>query len=90
MFKVPEFSTLCSWTLNGYQVAMGRLEELSMVAENRTAKARSLISGLGTFYVLFLILFNFAFLPFFLVLCTELAVWLRFSNIYLMAFFSGQ
>ena len=55
MFKGPELSTLYSWTLNGYQVAVGRLKELSMIAENGTAKAGSLISSLGSFYALFLI-----------------------------------
>lgn len=55
MFKGLELSTLCSWALSGYQVAVGRLKELSVAAENRTAKARSLISCLGTSYVLFLL-----------------------------------
>lgn len=54
MFKGPELSTLCSWALSGYQVAVGRLKELSVAAENRRAKARSLISCLGNSYVLFL------------------------------------
>lgn len=44
----PGLSTPYSWTQNGYQVAMARLEELSAVAENGTAKAGPLISGLGT------------------------------------------
>lgn len=56
MFKGPELSTLYSWTLNGYQVAVGRLKELSMIAENGTAKAGSLIFSLGSFCALFLIL----------------------------------
>lgn len=85
MFKGPELSTPCSWTLNGYQVAVGRLKELSMVAANGTAKAVSLISGLGTSYALFLILH---FCLSLLVLCTELGTWLRFTNTYLMALFS--
>ena len=89
MFKGPELSTLCSWTLNGYQVAVGRLKELSVVAENGTAKAGSLISGLGSSYALFLILSIFAFLPL-LVLCTEPGIGLRLTNIYLIAFTSGQ
>lgn len=38
-------------------MAAGRLKELSVVAENRTAKARSLISCLGTSYVLFFLHF---------------------------------
>lgn len=84
MFKGPELSTLCSWALSGYQVAAGRLKVLSVVAENRTAKARSLISCLGTSYVLFFLHFCL------LILCTEPGIWLRFSNIYLMALFSGQ
>lgn len=48
MFKGPGLSTLYSWTQNGHQVVMARLEELSTVAENGTAKAGPLISGLGT------------------------------------------
>lgn len=67
-------------------MAVGRLKGLSVVAENGTAKAGSLISGLGTSYVLFLILSIFAILYLLLVLYT----WLRLGNIYLMAFFSGQ
>ena len=65
MFKGPELSTLYSWTLNGYQVAVGRLKELSMIAENGTAKAGSLISSLGSFYALFLILSISSFVPLF-------------------------
>lgn len=61
MFKGPELSTLCSWTPNGYQVAVGRLKELSMIAANGAAKAVSLISGLGTSYAYFL---SSPFLPF--------------------------
>lgn len=87
MFKGPELSTLCSWTLNGYQVAMGRLKELSMVAENGTAKVRSLISDLGISYILFLISI-FAFL--FLSSVHRARCMLRLSNIYLIAFSSGQ
>lgn len=48
MFKGPGLSTLYSWTQNGCQVAMVRLEDLSTVAENGTAKAGPLISGSGT------------------------------------------
>lgn len=82
MFKGPELCTMCSWTLNGYQVAVGRLKELSVVAANGTAKAVHLISGLGNSYALFLILH---FCLSLLVLCTELGMWLWFRNIYLMA-----
>ena len=80
---------LCSWTLNSYHVAVGRLKELSMVAENGAAKAGSLISGLGSFCALFLTLSIFSFLPL-LVLCGELGTWLRLTSIYSVAFFSGQ
>jgi hypothetical protein len=47
MFKGPGLPTPYSWTQNGYQVAMARLEELSIVAENGTVKSGPLISGLG-------------------------------------------
>lgn len=86
MFKGPELSTLCSWTPNEYQVAVGRLKELSMVAANGTAKAGSLISGLGTSYAYFL---YFPFLPFSLSSVTEPGTWLRFFIIYLQFSFLG-
>lgn len=69
MFKGPELSTLCSWAQNGYQVAVGRLKGLSVVAENGTAKDGPLISVLGTSCVLVLIS---PFLPFFISqFCTQ-------------------
>jgi hypothetical protein len=57
MFKGSELSTLYSWIQNGYQVAMGRLKELYAVTEIGTAKAGSLMSGLGTSQDFFLILY---------------------------------